>query len=90
MNWSCNPCLLQGPHTLCLPWVCRSASAGQIWLEIGPMALAVLALWAQIRVLLLGCLLQGVRHPMVGSTPERAPRLLRNTCSDHITVQPVW
>ena len=54
------------------------------------MALAVLALWAQIRVLLLGCLLQGVRHPMVGSTPERAPRLLRNTCSDHITVQPVW
>lgn len=27
--------------------------------------------------LLLGCLLQGVRHPVLGSTPEHALRLLR-------------
>lgn len=90
MSWSCNPCLLQGLHVLCLSRVCRSAVAGQRWLEVGPVALAVLALWTQICILLLGYLLQGVRHPMLGSTPKCVLRLLRNTCSGHITVQPVW
>lgn len=26
MNWSCNPCLLQGPHMLCLLWECFGRS----------------------------------------------------------------
>lgn len=50
MNWSCNLCLLQGPHVLRVSWVCRSVSAGQFWSEMGPMVLAVLAPWAQMCV----------------------------------------
>lgn len=88
MKHSCTPCLLQGLHCR----VCRGHAQVQLYgcksdpVREGPVASTVLALGGQRGVLLLGCWLQGVRHPMAGAVPSTA-RACEECC--RVTSQPV-